>query len=79
MAAGGFIDMKTRMVLMLASALTLAQAQAADEAEKKKPAAEKKAAAKKSDKNVFQKAESGTGDFLHRNKLWTRQEKKKEK
>jgi hypothetical protein len=44
-----------------------------------KKASQKKAAAKKSagsDKNAAQKAESATGDFLHRNKIWTRQEKK---
>jgi len=41
-----------------------------------KPAAKKseKKTAAKSDKNVFQKAESSTGDFLHRNKIWTRSE-----
>ena len=59
---------------------------AADDGEKKKPTAEKKASQKKkaaakksagSDKNVAQKAESNTGEFLHRNKIWTRQEKKK--
>jgi hypothetical protein len=46
-------------------------------AQEPKPAAKKSDKAKpaaKSDKNVFQKAESSTGDFLHRNKIWTRSE-----
>jgi len=75
--------MKTGSSLLLAVLLTAAQVHAADEGEKKKAAAEKKASQKKaakkgtgSDKNVFQKAESNTGNFLHSNKIWTRQEKK---
>ena len=77
--------MNTCSRLLLAALLATAQVYAADEGERKKPATQKKAsqqnkaAAKKSsgsDKNVFQKAESNTGDFLHRNKIWTRQEKK---
>ena len=61
------------IAVMLAALLVGSLAHAADEGEKKKPAAEKKKPAKKSDsdKNVFQKAESATGDFLNRNKLWT--------
>ena len=47
-------------------------------AEEKKPEEKKKTAAKKpaakSDKNVFQKAESNTGKFLHDSKLWTKTE-----
>ena len=76
--------MKTSSSLLLAVLLVTAPVHAADEGEKKKTATEKKASQKKaeakksagSDKNVFQKAESSTGDFLHRNKIWTRQEKK---
>ena len=66
--------MKTSSSLLLALLLVAAQVQAADQGEKKKPAAKKSAG---SDKNVAQKAESNTGEFLHRNKIWTRQEKKK--
>ena len=40
-------------------------------ADEQKPA--KKPAAK-SDKNVFQKAESSTGKFLRENKIWTKSE-----
>ena len=45
-------------------------------AEDKKP--EKKAAAK-SDKNVFQKAESSVGSWANRNKIWVTRKKKSEK
>ena len=73
-----------RTSLLLALLLVAAPLHAADEGEKKKTATEKKASQKKaaakksagSDKNVFQKAESNTGNFLHQNKIWTRQEKK---
>ena len=77
--------MKTSSRLLLAVLLVAAQAlHAADEGERKKPATEKKASQKKaaakksagSDQNVAQRAESNTGEFLHRNKIWTRQEKK---
>ena len=40
----------------------------------KKSAKAKSNAAQKSDKNVFQKAESSVGDWAHRNKIWTRSE-----
>ena len=78
--------MKPSSHLLLAALLVTAPVYAADEGENKKPATEKKASQKKkaapkksagSDKNVAQKAESSTGEFLHRNKIWTRQEKKK--
>jgi hypothetical protein len=45
-------------------------------AEDKKP--EKKSGAK-SDKNVFQKAESSVGDWANRNKVWVTHKKKSEK
>ena len=71
-------DMKT-LRYALAALLLVAVPVHADEGEKK-PAAEKKAA-KKSDKNIFQKAESNTGYFLNRNNIWTRHsdDKKKKK
>ena len=73
--------MKTR-TLVLGLLVSLGSAHAADDAAKKpapKKAEAKKAEPKKSeatksggsDKNVFQKAESGTGKFLNDNKLWT--------
>ena len=73
--------MKTISSLLLAVLLVAPRVHAADEGEKKKAATEKKASQKKaaakksanSDKNVAQKAESDVGDFMHRNKLWTRQ------
>ena len=61
--------------MLLAVLLAAAQVHAADEGAKK-PAPKKSAG---SDKNVAQKAESNVGDFLHRNKIWMRQEKKKAK
>jgi hypothetical protein len=67
--------MKTTSSLLLAGLLVAAQVHAADEGAKK--AAAKKSAG--SDKNVAQKAESNVGEFLHRNKIWVRQEKKKAK
>ena len=58
------------LIVSLALALALPAA-----AEDKKPEEKKKTAAKKapakSDKNVFQKAESSTGKFLKDNKIWT--------
>jgi hypothetical protein len=78
--------MKTISSLSLAVLLVAGEVHAADEGAKKaapeKKASSNKAAAKKnagSDKNVAQKAESNVGDFLHRNKIWVRQEKKKAK
>ena len=65
--------MKTSSSLLLAVLLAAAQVHAADEGEKKKAAAKKSA---NSDRNVAQKAESSIGEFLHRNKIWTRREKK---
>jgi len=73
--------MKPRLALLLAAMLAAAQLHAADDAKKPAPKKEKKAAKKSagSDKNVFQKAESSTGDFLNRNKLWTTHPDKKKK
>lgn len=42
-------------------------------------AAEDKKPAPKSDKNVFQKAESSVGDWANRNKIWITRKKKAEK
>jgi hypothetical protein len=39
---------------------------------------EQKPEKKKSDKNVFQKAESSVGDWANRNKIWVTRKKKKE-
>jgi hypothetical protein len=63
--------MKTIGIVFLA--LSLAGTAAAED---KKP--EKKPAAK-SDKNVFQKAESSIGDWANRNKIWVTRKKKSEK
>jgi hypothetical protein len=74
--------MKTKLALLFA--LTVAAgALYADEqkSEPTKPAAKKSAkakpAAKNSDKNVFQKAESSTMDWAHRNKVWVQHSKNK--
>ena len=63
--------MKPLLALLLALALTPAHAEE-KKAEAKKSSKAKPAA--KSDKNVFQKAESSTGKFLHDNKIWTKSE-----
>ena len=63
--------MKTIGIALLALALTGSAA-----AEDRKP--EKKSAAK-SDKNVFQKAESSVGDWANKNKIWVTRKKKGEK
>ena len=63
--------MKTIGIALLALALTGTAA-----AEDRKP--EKKSAAK-SDKNVFQKAESSVGDWANKNKIWVTRKKKGEK
>jgi hypothetical protein len=62
--------MKQGAALLLCLALAAGFARADDE----KPAAKKPKPAAKSDKNVFQKAESSTGKFLHDSKIWTRSE-----
>jgi len=62
--------MKKAATLLLCLALAAGFAARADE---EKPAAKKSQKAK-SDKNVFQKAESSTGKFLHDSKIWTRSE-----
>jgi hypothetical protein len=66
--------MKKAATLLLCLALAAGFAARADE---EQPAAKKSQKAKpaaKSDKNVFQKAESSTGKFLHDGKIWTRSE-----
>ena len=55
------------MKILLALLLTASAALADEQKPAKKPAA-------KSDKNVFQKAESSTGKFLRDNKIWTKSE-----
>ncbi|HYR34951.1 MAG TPA: hypothetical protein VEQ87_11710 [Burkholderiales bacterium] len=62
--------MKLGAALLLCLALAAGFARADEE----KPAAKKPKPAAKSDKNVFQKAESSIGDWAHRNKIWTRSE-----
>jgi hypothetical protein len=65
--------MKTPWIVILAAALATGSALAEDKkAEKAKPAA-------KSDKNVFQKAESSVGDWANRNKIWVTRKKKEKK
>ena len=64
--------MKTIGIALIA--LAVAGTAAADD--DKKP--EKKSAAK-SEKNVFQKAESSVGSWANRNKIWVTRKKKSEK
>ena len=64
--------MKTIWIAFLALALAIGSAAAEDKKEKSRPAA-------KSDKNVFQKAESSVGDWANRNKIWVTRKKKGEK
>jgi hypothetical protein len=64
--------MKTIWIAFLALALAAGAAAAEDKKEKAKPAA-------KSDKNVFQKAESSVGDWANRNNIWITRKKKSEK
>ena len=65
--------MKTMLALILALSLGVVHAQEKKSDTKKSDKAKAKAA-QKSDKNVFQKAESSIGDWAHRNKIWTRSE-----
>ena len=53
-------------------ALALAGTAAAEDKKPEKPAA-------KSDKNVFQKAESSVGSWANRNKIWVTRKKKSDK
>ena len=59
--------MPTTTSILLATLLAASAALADEQKPAKKPAA-------KSDKNVFQKAESSTGKFLRDNKIWTKSE-----
>ena len=59
--------MKTPTFILLATLMAAGAARADGEKPAKKPAA-------KSDKNVFQRAESSTGKFLRDNKIWTKSE-----
>lgn len=63
--------MKTIAIALLALALA-GTAAAEDKKPEKKPAA-------KSDKNVFQKAESSVGSWANRNKVWITRKKKSDK
>jgi hypothetical protein len=63
-----------RLLIVSLALLLAAPVLAEDKKPEEKKAAEKKKAAAKSDKNVFQKAESSTGKFLHDNKIWTKSE-----
>ena len=65
--------MKTILAVVLAFAMAGAYADEKKSDAKKSDKAKAKAA-QKSDKNVFQKAESSIGDWAHRNKIWTRSE-----
>jgi hypothetical protein len=62
------------LIVSLGLALALPALSEDKKPEEKKAAAKKSAAKKDSDKNVFQKAESSTGKFLHDNKIWTKSE-----
>jgi hypothetical protein len=72
--------MRTLLVLLVLLAVPgFASAEEKKPEEKKaatkKPAAKKSAAkSAKSDKNVFQKAESSVGDAAQRSKIWTKSE-----
>ena len=59
--------MKAKTTILLAMLIAAGAALADEQKPAKKPAA-------KSDKNVFQKAESSTGKFLRDNKIWTKSE-----
>jgi hypothetical protein len=64
--------MKLIWIAILAAALSGSAAADDKKADKPRPAA-------KSDKNVFQKAESSVGDWANRNKIWVTRKKKPEK
>ena len=69
-----------RTVIALLAALSLGAAHADEKkADTKKSEKAKAKAAQKSDKNVFQKAESDIGDWAHRNKIWVRSGKSEKK
>ena len=59
--------MKTTTSILLAALLAAGAALADEQKPAKKPE-------KKSDKNVFQKAESSVGKWAHDNKIWTKSE-----
>ena len=63
--------MRTILALVLAFGLGAAHAQE-KKSDTKKSAKAKAKSEQKSDKNVFQKAESSIGDWAHRNKIWIR-------
>lgn len=65
--------MRTLFAVLLVLCVGVAHADE-KKADTKKSAKAKSNAAQKSDKNVFQKAESSVGDWAHRNKIWTRSE-----
>ena len=69
-----------RFVVTLVSVLLTCTAVAQEKkADTKKSDKAKAKAAQKSDKNVFQKAESDIGDWAHRNKIWVRSGKSEKK
>ena len=70
--------MKTILALVIALAMGAASADEKKSDSKKSEKAKSKAA-QKSDKNVFQKAESDIGDWAHRNKIWVRSGKSEKK
>lgn len=61
-----------KLIWIALLALAIGSAAAEDKDKKSKPA-------EKSDKNVFQKAESSVGDWANRNKVWVTRKKKAEK
>jgi len=70
--------MKTILALVLALGIGVAHAQEKKSDTRKSDKAKAKGA-QKSDKNVFQKAESDIGDWAHRNKIWVRSGKSEKK
>ena len=62
--------MKTITVILLAALLAAGPALG----DEQKPAKKTEKPAAKSDKNVFQKAESSIGKWAHDNKIWTKSE-----
>lgn len=70
--------MRTVIAVLLALCMDAAHADE-KKADTKKSARAKSNAAQKSDKNVFQKAESDIGDWAHRNKIWVRSGKSEKK
>jgi hypothetical protein len=71
--------MKRFGVMLVSVLLAFTAAAQEKKSDSKKSDKAKAKAAQKSDKNVFQKAESDIGDWAHRNKIWVRSGKSEKK